>query len=146
MFLNSLSGPEYHLNLSDRAYKWTSRLLSNFNQLKREIPKEKLKREMVSKAIVFLGLFLAVALLISSEVTAKDLAETTTTSTTPTTGFFNADFIINDLLEIMLCCCSWSDAANDPKLSYFDASQLFPLITMELSGARCFWNVILLFF
>ncbi|KAI8562620.1 hypothetical protein RHMOL_Rhmol03G0048900 [Rhododendron molle] len=41
---------------------------------------------MGSKAMVFLGLFLAIALLISSEVTARDLAETTTTSTTPTTA------------------------------------------------------------
>ncbi|KAG5545710.1 hypothetical protein RHGRI_018004 [Rhododendron griersonianum] len=36
---------------------------------------------MGSKTIAFLGLFLAVVLLITSEVTARDLAETTTSTT-----------------------------------------------------------------
>ncbi|KAG5545705.1 hypothetical protein RHGRI_018000 [Rhododendron griersonianum] len=46
---------------------------------------------MGSKVIVFLGLFLAIVLLITSEVTAKDLAETST-STEQTNGVEDAKY------------------------------------------------------
>ncbi|KAG5545718.1 hypothetical protein RHGRI_018012 [Rhododendron griersonianum] len=39
-----------------------------------------LKRAMGFKALVFVGLFLAIVLLITSEVTARDLAETSTST------------------------------------------------------------------
>ncbi|XP_058217919.1 dormancy-associated protein 2-like [Rhododendron vialii] len=47
---------------------------------------------MGSKAIVSLGLFLAIVLLITSDVTAKDLAAETSTSTEQTNGVEDAKY------------------------------------------------------